>query len=279
MNQDRSLTTLVAEKLAAFERLQPEFEASFQYVQEVQGQRRFATFPVAASVRFLHALWVCERKDRLLSVPLTMGRSEGRRCLELLRDWQAGETAPVVDFLQRKLDMLPFGALTRRLEAIQREKGTNPLAARLAHGRLVLLNRGMNLLAALESIFTLPDEALLEEVRVACAQYGHQSDQIEEQLAALDAPLMMYVRHPLLAQRNMLVMDRLGVRLTGDSADQPGQRSWRVAESTLPAKPYAEQVIRGYVDMTSSRHNNFSDYRFIHQPAPVDVTPSVSPGG
>jgi hypothetical protein len=38
---------LEEQKLAAFERLQPEFEASFRFIQEVHGQRRFATFPVA----------------------------------------------------------------------------------------------------------------------------------------------------------------------------------------------------------------------------------------
>ncbi len=59
---------LAEQKLAAFERLQPEFEASFRFVQEVHGQRRFATFPVAEMVHYLHALWICECKDRLLSV-------------------------------------------------------------------------------------------------------------------------------------------------------------------------------------------------------------------
>jgi hypothetical protein len=270
MAQDTSLTPLVAEKLAAFERLQPEFEANFQYAQDVQGQRRLVTFSVAGSVRFLHALWVCERKDYLLSVPRTMGRYEGRRCLELLRDWQAGETAGVVVFLQRKLDTLPFGELTRQLEAVRRREGASPLAERLAHGRLVLLNRGMNLHKALEPLFTLPEESLLAEVRAACAQYGHQSDQIAEQLAELETPLYRYVPHPALVQRNMRVMDRLGVHLTRGLADQPGRRSWRVAESTLPASPYAEQVISGYVDMTSTRHNNFSDYRFFHQPVEAD---------
>ena len=93
MAQDVSLAALVAEKLAAFERLQPEFEESFQYLQDMQGQQRFAEVPVASTVRYLHALWVCERKDYLLSVPRTMGRYEGRRALEVLRDWQAGETA------------------------------------------------------------------------------------------------------------------------------------------------------------------------------------------
>jgi hypothetical protein len=59
---------LAQQKLAAVEQLQPECEASFRFVQEVHGQRRFAAVPVAETVFSLHALWVCERKDRLLSV-------------------------------------------------------------------------------------------------------------------------------------------------------------------------------------------------------------------
>jgi len=58
--------TLAKQKLAAFERLQREFEASFRFVQDVHGQRRYSTFPVKEAVRSLHALWVCECKDRLL---------------------------------------------------------------------------------------------------------------------------------------------------------------------------------------------------------------------
>jgi hypothetical protein len=37
---------LSKQKLEAFELLQPEFEASFHFIQEVHGQRRFSTFPV-----------------------------------------------------------------------------------------------------------------------------------------------------------------------------------------------------------------------------------------
>lgn len=266
MAQSTALAALVAEKLAAFERLQPELETSFEYVQDVQGQRPAVSFSVADTVHYLHALWVCECKDGLLSVPRTMGRYEGRQCLELLRDWQAGETAGVVTFLQRKLDTLPFGELTRQLETVRRQEGPSPLAERLEHGRLVLLNRGLNLLQALRPIFTLPAKALLAEVREGCARYGHQPEQIEAQLAALDTALYSYVPHPALARRNMRLMDQLGVQLTADTADQPGQRSWLVAAPTLPTRPYAEQVISGYVDMTSTRHNNFSDYRFFHQP-------------
>ncbi len=271
MTEDMALPLLIAEKLSAFERLQPEFEASFQYVQEVQGQRRFPAFEVDASARYLHSLWVCECKDRLLSVPQTMARYEGRRCLELLRDWQAGEVAEVVAFLQRKLDTLPFADITRQLETLRSQGEANPLVGRLEHGRLVLLNRGMNLLHALDPLFLLPAEKQREEVRAACARYGHQPDQIAAQLAELEAAPYAFVPHPALARRNMLIMDHLGARITADAADQPGHRSWRVAGPTLPASPYAQQVIAGYVDMTSPRHNNLTDYRFLYQPEPLDI--------
>src|SRR5258707_214849 len=86
---------LIKQKLAAFERLHGEFEASFRFVQDVHGQQRFTLFPVANSVRYLHALWVCECKDRLLSIYKNIKRYEGSYCLELLRRWQEGDTAGV----------------------------------------------------------------------------------------------------------------------------------------------------------------------------------------
>ena len=82
-----AVQTLVQQKLAAFDRLQPEFEASFRVVQEVHGQWRFAAFPVAETVHYLHALWICECKDRLLSVTRSSARYEGRYCLDLMRSW------------------------------------------------------------------------------------------------------------------------------------------------------------------------------------------------
>ncbi len=63
-----AMQELVNEKLAAFERLQPEFEACFHFVQLVHGQQRFNKFPLVNAVRYLHSLWVCECKDRLLSI-------------------------------------------------------------------------------------------------------------------------------------------------------------------------------------------------------------------
>ena len=37
---------LVQQKLQAFERLEPEFEDCFLFVQDVHGQERFSSFPV-----------------------------------------------------------------------------------------------------------------------------------------------------------------------------------------------------------------------------------------
>jgi hypothetical protein len=70
---------LAKQKLAVFEQLQPAFEASFCFVQEVHGQRRFSAFPVAQTVHYLHALWICECKDRLLSIYKNIIRYEGMK--------------------------------------------------------------------------------------------------------------------------------------------------------------------------------------------------------
>ncbi len=266
MGEDRLLPALIQAKLEAFEQLETTFAESFIFLQEVQGQRRFPAFPVALSVRYLHALWVCEVKDRLLSVPGATERYEGQRCLELLRGWQQGETAEVVAFLQEKLDSLPLAEYTRQLEAIRRQGLDGALVERLLQGRLVLLNRGMNLLHALEPLFTLSEEAIAQEVVAACREQGHAPAQIEAQLQELSAPLLSALPHPALARRNMQVMDRLGVLLTANAADRPGARSWKVTEPTMPSGPYAEQVIRGYVALTAPWHNNVLGRRFVDSP-------------
>ena len=80
----------------------------------------FTSFPVASTVRYLHALWICECKDRLLSIYKNIERYEGTYCLGLLLRWQEGEMADVVDFLHRKLDMLPFSDLTRQIQDAMR---------------------------------------------------------------------------------------------------------------------------------------------------------------
>src|SRR5690348_7888345 len=96
---------LIAEKLAEFDRIRADVHKSFTFVQEVHGQQCFGSFPVTSTVRYLHALWVCECKDLLLSVPQSRSRYEGRRALELLCNWQAGETTNVVAFLEEKLNL------------------------------------------------------------------------------------------------------------------------------------------------------------------------------
>ncbi len=254
------------QKSEAFEQLQPEFEASFRFVQEVHGQRRFSTFPVAEAVRYLHALWVCECKDRLLSMYKNIVRYEGQRCLILLRRWQEGETADVVSFLHRKLDGLPFAELTRQLQEAGIAQADAGLIRRLEHGRLVLLNRAMNLLQALDAIFALSDDDLRMEVQAACAHYEHRPDQIEQQLAEMEGPLYGYVPHPLLAQRTMVVMNALGRQVMTLPTDRPGERSWKVAAPTEAPRPFAEQVIAGYLELVSPTHNNPKGYRFVDRP-------------
>ncbi len=257
---------LAKQKLAVFERLQSAFEASFRFVQEVHGQRRFSSFPVAETVRYLHALWVCECKDRLLSMYKNIVRYEGQQCLTLLQCWQEGETADVVGFLHRKLDGLPFAELTSQIQQARIAHADDGLIRRLVHGRLVLLNRAMNLMHALDAIFALSDDDLREEVRAACAHYGHRPDQIEQQLAEIEGPLYSYVPHPLLAQRTMVVMNTLGRQVMTLPTDRPGERSWRIATPTKAPPPFAEQVIIGYLELVSPSHNNPKGYRFVDRP-------------
>jgi hypothetical protein len=262
---------LVKQKLAAFEQLQPAFEQCFQFVQQVHGQQRFPTFPVASAVRYLHALWICECKDHLLSIYKNIERYEGTYCLQLLLRWQEGETAGVVDFLQRKLDMMPFADLTRQIhEAKSHHKGDG-LAQRLIDGRNILLNRGMNLMQAFDAIFALLEEQLIDEVRAACAQYDHRPEQIERQLAELHTDLYAYTPSQLLAQRNIEVMNKMGVQIVSKPSDQPGNRSWRVLAPSVPPGPFAEQVIEGYIELTAPEHNNPKDVRFVDRPERSDM--------
>ena len=264
----QSMQELVKHKLEAFAQLQPEFEASFPFVGDVHGLKRFSTFPVADSVRYLHALWVCECKDRLLSVYKNISRYEGRECLKLLQGWQEGHTADVVAFLNRKLDMLPFADLTRRIHEAQQQGGEDGLAQRLVHGRYILLNRGMNLMQALDAIFALSEDELVRQVQEACAQYGHQPEMIEKQLIDMNGPLYAYTPHQMLAQHNMVLMNRMGVHVTSKPADKPGSRSWRVLEPTVPEGPYAQHIIEGYLELTAPLFNNVREVRFIDHPEP-----------
>src|SRR5689334_2963105 len=184
---------LVQQKLQAFERLEPEFEDCFLFVQDVHGQKRFSSFPVTYTVRYLHALWICEYKTCLLSVPKTVKEYEGQLCLQLLRNWQEKEdTADIVDFLHRKLDMLPLADITRQIHEALHTSTNTRLAQRLMHGRTVLLNRGINLMQALDAIFALSEDALLMNVREACTQYGHLPEQIVLQLEEMQLPLYSF---------------------------------------------------------------------------------------
>lgn len=251
----------VRQKLTAFEEMQTEFEASFRFIQNAHGQKRFQQFPVIDVVRYLHARWICECKGRLLSVAKTVKEYDGQKCLLLLRQWQEGDTASVVEFLCRKLDMLPLPYITRQIsEALKQEKN---VAQRLLHGRQIMLNRGFNLMHALDAIFERPEEEVIYEVRQACEHYGHLPVQLEQQLAEMDSPLFAFVPHQILAQRNMMVMNALGVDVTIRPTDWPGNRTWRVIEPTEPLRPYAEQVIVGYQELVLPMHNNVRKQRFV----------------
>ncbi len=257
---------LVKQKLEAFEHLQAELEKCFKYVQDMHGQRRFPSIPVAESVHYLHALWVCECKDRLLSIYKNITRYEGRHCLKLLKRWQEGDTPDVIEFLYRKLDGFPFADLTRQIQEARYRHKDDGLAQRLIHGRLILLNRGMNLMQALDGIFALPEDQLTRGVQAACMQYGHHPSQLERQLAEMESPLYGYVPHQVLAQRNMAVMNKLGVNVMDQPTDQPGQRSWRVLAPADPPGPYAEHIIEGYQELLSPSHNNVKGHRFVDRP-------------
>lgn len=260
---------LVTEKIVAFDAIRPEFESCFSYVEAMHGQKRFPEVTVGSTVLYIHALWICDCKDHLLSIPRTTGRYEGARCLELLRDWQHGETAAVVAFLQEKLNLLDFASLTRqRQEAIG--AGNMALAERLAHGRAILLNRGLNLHTALDAIFALPDDELMRQVRAACERYGHTLEAIPAQLAVYHNPVYSYVPHPQLARYNMVVMNALGVRVTANRADLPGHRTAAVEAPDLPAAPYAEETIPGEVDLSAMQYNNPKDLDLANPPPTAD---------
>jgi hypothetical protein len=261
MREAAAVPEIVARKLEALEALEPKFAASFRYVQEVQGLVRLDPFPIAATVGYLLALAVCDAKDRLLSVPRTIARYDGPTCLELLAAWQqSGASALVVAFLHRRLDALPFADLTRQIEAARRNATDATLLAHLEHGRAILLNRGYNLLRALEPIFALAPDEVAYLVRDACTEHYATPARLAQRRAALDDPLYAYLRHPALAQRNMQLMDRVGV------ATVPGAHHPPLAAPETVARPYAEHVISGYVSLTSPRHNNPAGVRLTDAP-------------
>ena len=274
MRQSLANRDVVEQKLAAFTAMQSEFVASFQFMQAMHGQQRFPVVTVHDIVHYLHALWICEQKDRLLSVPKTIARYEGGHCLALLAEWQAGDMVGVVTFLQRKLDTLPFDAITRQLQAME-IAAEYEQAERLTHGRYVLLNRGMNLMQALHALFAAPTSMDTAAAQSACTEFGHQPAQIQQQLAASDMPLYAYVPNRALAQRNMVVMNELGVTMSANVADMPGNRSRRVLEPTMSPGPYAEALIDDYHELTAPINTNLTGVGFVIDPDVPEKFPTV----
>lgn len=251
---------IVMEKLLAFDRLEARFTAGFQYVQQVQGERRFERMPIEATVRYLHALWVCECKDRLLTVPRTIERYEGVHVLRLLDGWQRGDAAAVVLYLQLKLGNPPFAGVARQWQEAQSAGPSSPRAQRLAHGWRNIVNRAANLNAMLDAILGIPLTDSVEQARVACDALELTPAGIAARLAALETPLYAPFAHPVLARKNMVVMNAQGVLVTSALADRPGERTSAVRERTMPAGPYAEEVIVGEVEMTPPP---YSTYRYM----------------
>ncbi len=268
----KNAETIVEQKLATFDRLQPEFEACFQFIEDVHGQKRFSGFSVTDIVYYLHALWIGECKTLLLSVSKTVKEYEGRLCLDLLQKWQQeGDTGSVVAFLQRKLDMLPLADITRQIHEASHVHAKDGLLQRLLHGRIIMLNRGINLMTMLDTLFALSEEELVQAIHKACEQHGHLPEQIIQQLAEMDTPLYSFVPHQSLAQRNMVIMNNLGINVIQKPADLPGQRSWSVTEPREPLPPFAEQIVPGYQELVTPTHNNVNNDRFIDRPEPDET--------
>jgi hypothetical protein len=259
---------LVQRKLDAFNRIQDEFDQCFRYKQDVHGQKRFSSFSIEQIVYYLHSLWLCEAKDGLLSIYKNIRRYEGQRCLELLRSWQGGRSVDVVAFLLRKLDMHSFTEFTAQIEEARQQQRDEALLCVLEHGRQVLLNRGLNLMHALETASAHPQGERLEEIRQACARYGHTPTQIDGQLAEMGTPLYAYRPHAALAQRNMTVMNRLGVDVSSLSTEPSCVRSWHPMSADDPQAPFAQQVIDGYLQMLAPTFNNVRGVRFVDRTEP-----------
>ncbi|MFI5271675.1 MAG: hypothetical protein ACHQ4H_01410 [Ktedonobacterales bacterium] len=269
-------------KLEAFQRIEDEFRRCFRFVQDVHGQRRFETFTITDTVRYLHSLWICECKDHLLSVPKTIRRYEGVLCLELLAGWQRGQSANVVAFLHRKLDMLPLTEVTIQIE--QAHAAANErLVRRLMHGRGTMLNRTFTLYRAFDAIFGSEPHALMAEVTAICRDFGHTPEGISAQLAQVTSPVFAFVLHPDLARRNMLVMNALGVAISDNAADRPGDRTPLVEAGMRPVAPYAQVMIPGEMTLTSMAWNNPQQLNLANADVAVDAprwlgsNPRVSP--
>ncbi|HET8908411.1 MAG TPA: hypothetical protein VFN11_15755, partial [Ktedonobacterales bacterium] len=257
-----ALPPLIAEKLAAYERIAGDVEAAFRYIEDMHGQRRFSHIPIEETVRYLHALWLCDRKDMLLSVPTSSGRRkrgsggryerfEGQHALELLCAWQQGEMADVVAFLEMKLGQSSFADITRNIGDAAR-RGDRALVRRLKHGRETLLNRTHNLTRALSVLFNTPPDTLHHTAIAACARYGHTVAACQEQLAEIGAPLYTFVPHPALARRNMRLMNALGIAVSDNNTDRPGRRTRNVQRPKMPNQSYADHVVAGEMTMVAT---------------------------
>ncbi len=265
---------LAARKMAAFASLRAEFISCFHFVQHMHGQHRFTILPVSETVRYLHALWVCDCKDRLLSVPRTGGRYEGALCLDLLDRWQQGDSAGAVAFLQRKLENLPFAALTSQMRELRLHDGDESVIRRLAHGRGMLLNRGLNLMHALDAIFALDDDELLAAVCKACAAAGHTREQIATQRAEMRSPLYSFARHPDLVRQNMIMMNELGVHFTNQPGEHPTRRSSAIVSAKAGDGASAQFIISDYVELTAPLHNNLRGVTFVDLPERDTLPPT-----
>lgn len=116
---------------------------------------------------------------------------------------------------------------------------------------------------ALESIVTLPKDALMHEVRTACIQYGHTPRQIEQQSATAADLCSSYAPHQLLAQRTMLVMNQMAKDIKTLPTDLPGECSWKVVAPIEPSGSFAASVIGTYLELLAPTHNNLKGVRFV----------------
>ncbi len=186
---------IIEQKLAAFDALLPEYIASFQFIQALQGQQRLDDFTIDTVVHYLHARWVLECKDRLLGTGGTLATHEGQHCLVMLARWQTGDTADIIEYLQHHLDTESLGVLSRQIQQASLSNGDDTAMIPLEQGRRVMLNRNLHFLRLIDTIVATPSEVLVQRVLDASARYGHAPAAIAHQLAAFETPLYGPARH------------------------------------------------------------------------------------
>ncbi len=237
---------LIEQKLAAFDALLPEYIASFQFIQALQGQQRLDDFTIDTTVHYLHARWVLECKDRLLGTSGTRSAHEGQHCLVMLARWQTGDAADIIEYLQHHLDTESLGLLSRQIQQVTRSSGDHSAMLPLEQGRRVMLNRNLHFLRLIDTIVATPAELMVQRVLEASERYGHAPAAIAHQLAAFETPLYGPARHFTLAQRNMLLMNEVGTTMIVRPVDRSGHRTWQVTLPTEPPGPFAQAVIPAY---------------------------------